>query len=297
MTEYYTGEIELDSPIDIPSTLKSGQTFLWNKLNGEFFEDEEDEVFYTNRLVDDDKVHIRIFQDSKNHIMWESNNQIAEDKIKSIFQVGELDYPSINNKLINLDSKDGIIKNSIKDNQGLRIVNEPLFPTLISFICSTQMRVERIHKMVWSLMQEYGEEFDYKDGTQNIFPSPQELANLKENELKELKLGYRSRYVIETSQMFSDEQIETDVSNEQLRTQLNNYMGVGTKVADCVMLYGFNKIDVVPVDTWIDTVVKEYYPSLEGDSREDMARNLEGHFGDYAGVAQLYLFHYIRTQD
>ncbi len=293
----YSGECILDVPIDLQTTIESGQTFLWNKENGEMFDDTIEPVYSTARTINENEIMVLQVKSKENTLYWECTHPQGEDQITSIFQLDK-NITQIQNTLINKDSN-GIIKNAINKFTGLRIINEPLFPTLISFICSTQMRVERIHEMVQSLSKEFGKTITIENKTYSSFPTPKELSDVTEEELKDLKLGYRASYVVKTMDMITNDSYNIELPSDvtAARKQLKNYTGVGPKVADCVLLYGGGFHSVVPVDVWIERAAKEYYPDISNNGRENIARNLEKQFGDYAGFAQAYLFHYMRMNN
>lgn len=295
----HTGKCDLTEPIDLQTTIESGQTFLWNKEDDSMFDyTTENSVYSTARTVNDNEIMLLKIQSIDDYtIKWDCTHEQGEQYIKSIFQLDK-DITSIQRELIDKDNT-GTLEKSINQFPGLRIIKEPLFSTLISFICSTQMRVERIHEMVQSLSQEYGKEITVNNNTYYSFPTPEELSNVTKDELLDLKLGYRASYVVKTMGMIKNDDYSISLSEDvdKARNQLKKYVGVGPKVADCVLLYGAGFHSVVPVDIWIERAAEEYYPNLTGGSRNDIARNLENMFGDYAGFAQAYLFHYMRMNN
>jgi len=290
----YNGEYNM--PIDLRTTIESGQTFLWNKTNGNMFEDDiNNPIYSTVRNINDEIMVLKIQNNNDNNLKWKSTHQQAEKYIYNVFQFDK-NIREIQDTLIKKDDTE-IIKKSINEFPNLRIIHEPLFPTLISFICSTQMRVERIHEMVQSLSKEFGKSIEIDAEKYYSFPTVNELSNATKKDLDKLKLGYRSKYVIETTKMIKDNPLELSSEVSKARKQLQEYMGVGPKVADCVLLYGAGFQSVVPVDVWIERAAKEYYPELSDKSRNKIARNLENKYGDYAGFAQAYLFHYMRMKN
>jgi len=290
----HTGNI--NSNVDLKTTIESGQTFLWNR-------DSEDKIFtktnkkpkyVTTRLIDDEVVVLKI-KSTGNSIEWQSTHPEGGQYIKDILNLN-MDYERIQSEIIKNDLNNTLEK-AIKEFPGLRVVTEPLYPTLISFICSTQMRVERIHKMVQKLCENFGQSIVINGSTYHAFPRPYRLAQVSEEELKDIKLGYRARYVKETSKMIADEPLNPPEDIDECRNYFKQYMGVGDKVADCVLLYGCGKKSVVPVDTWIDKAVNRYYPELKNSNKSKMAREIESMFGENAGIAQAYLFHYMRINN
>jgi len=294
----YNGEYKFDANINLKPTIESGQTFLWNKDNGIMFKnDSENPIYSTARLTEQNEVLVlRVYSDN-NILYWESTHSEGREYIKSIFQLDK-NMTDIQNELIKKDTS-GVIKKAIDIYPSLRIVHEPLFPTLISFICSTQMRVERIHDMVQKLSKRYGKSVTVNGSIYSAFPTPDELNDATEEELKELKLGYRANYVIKTVRMINSNEVPLEIYTDanESRKQLEKYIGVGPKVADCVLLYGGGFSSIVPVDVWIQRAAEKYYPNIVKNNKSDTARALENLFGEYAGFAQAYIFHYMRTNE
>jgi N-glycosylase/DNA lyase len=183
---------------------------------------------------------------------------------------------------------------------GMRLVRDPAFPCLVSFICSAQMRVERIHAMQRRLAETYGDPVEFDGGTYHAFPTPDQLAAATEQELRELSLGYRAPYVKRTAEMVADGEAHpeaaTDMEYEDARAYLTQFVGVGEKVADCVLLFSLDFLEAVPLDTWIRTAIADYYPECDRGNYTETSRAIRERFGgEYAGYAQTYVFFYLRT--
>ena len=120
------------------------------------------------------------------------------------------------------------------------------------------------------------------------FPSPERLAGLEEEDLAYLRCGFRARYILDAARKVASGEVDLKALRTaplaQAREQLMTIVGVGPKVADCALLYGLHRLEAFPMDVWMKRAMKEWFP---GKKPED--------FGPYAGVAQQYLFHYIRT--
>lgn len=289
-------ELSFENQINLKDTIESGQTFLWNAKDGEIFNGEED-VYRTCRLYEDQPVGIEIEQISEDTVVVRTNRDEGYRMVSKILGKDSYDISEVKSQILEKDADHGIMNQAIQSNPGLRIVQEPLFPTLISFICSTQMRVQRIHKMTQNISKKYGRSLNLPDGEIYTFPTPNELKQATEKKLKNIGLGYRARYVEESAEMYYQNPPKLSSKNSEARDQIQDFMGVGVKVADCTLLYGDSRLDVVPVDTWIESAVHQNYPEIQGDSREETARNFERFFGDYSGFAQAYLFHYMRTEN
>lgn len=289
-------KIEFDNDLNLKDTIESGQTFLWNSKDGEIFDGSTGKTYRTCRRYKGELVGIEAEQVGNNEVLVRSNSNLGVEIVDDVLGRSQYDIGTVQSEIKNMDTDDGIMEEAINKYSGLRVVKEPLFDTLISFICSTQMRVERIHTMINNMKKYYGDSLTTPDGdVMHAFPTPSQLSECSEEELRDLKLGYRAGYVKDTVDIFMESGNDA-LPNEtkSARDELKKYKGVGTKVADCVLLYSGGYWDVVPVDTWIESAVNQYYPEIHSDSNEQIARSFESMFGQYAGFAQAYLFHYTR---
>lgn len=193
------------------------------------------------------------------------------------------DYDSINKIL----SEDQTLKKAIEYAGGIRILRQPAWETLCSFIISQNNNIKRIAGIIERLCESFGEPLD---GGGYSFPDAEKLAFLSVEDLAPLRSGFRAKYILDAAKKvysgevdFSKiEKADTDSGREMLM-KIN---GVGPKVADCVLLFGFHKLDAFPKDVWIKKVMEKYYP-----------QGLPQFVQKYGGIAQQYLFHYIRTAE
>ena len=176
---------------------------------------------------------------------------------------------------------------------GLRVLNQPTWDTLISFIISANNNVGRIRGLVMKLLTAYGAKFETYRGVLYAFPTPERLAKCSLEELHALGLGYRDKYILETSKAvaagFPLEQMR-NMDYESAHKQLLTLMGVGDKVADCIQLFGCGHSEAFPVDVWIARMVKVVF-GMEGDNRRKMGRDARKMLGKNAGILQQFLFH------
>ncbi|SNZ02811.1 N-glycosylase/DNA lyase [Natronoarchaeum philippinense] len=320
-----TGSIPIDTlpgGIDLYATLESGQSYLWRREDGRMYEDAPDgqpwycTVIGGETLRDSDGTSgqrprdaeaLRVRQTDE-AIEWESTTD-AETAVRTLLRLDD-DLPEI----FESAPDDDLVEASYDYARGLRLVDDPPFPTLIAFICSQQMRVARIHSMVSTLAREYGDAVEFRDRTYHAFPTPDQLAAATESELRELGLGYRAPYVVRTAEMVaSGEAHPRDAAGlpyEDAREELTRFVGVGDKVADCILLFSLGYLEAVPLDTWIKTAVEEYYPECDRGNYRETSRAIRSAFGvetdgasdtgrddAYAGYVQTYVFHYLRTRD
>lgn len=177
---------------------------------------------------------------------------------------------------------------------GVRVMRQPPFETLISFIISANNNVKRIIGIVERLCVRYGRPVE--QGMCD-FPTPAALANASEEDVKACGAGYRARYIIETARMVHsgfDLEALRHMPFEQARHQLTQLMGVGSKVADCVCLYSLGFLQAFPNDVWMNRVLRGAY-GYTGKTDKQMRAFVDKTFGEHAGIAQQYLFHYARN--
>lgn len=162
---------------------------------------------------------------------------------------------------------------------GIRILRQDPWEALCSFIISQNNNIPRIKGIISRLCSGFG--------TDSRFPSPESLAPLETEDLAPLRSGFRAKYILSAARMVSSGEVDfsavSSLPLDEARDILMKIKGVGKKVADCALLYGFHRLDAFPMDVWMRRAMDVLFP---GVMPED--------FGEYAGVAQQYIFHYSR---
>ena len=198
------------------------------------------------------------------------------------------DYGLIKTKLSSYE----ILKEPIKFGHGIRILNQDLFEVLISFIISANNNIKRIKLILNNLRKNLGKQIK-----NNIysFPTYQTLKECSVDFFKQMGAGYRCEYLFKVLRQIDIEFLQNlkELNTTQLRNNLLKFCGVGPKVADCVLLFGFHRGDVFPVDVWIHKMYNQFYQPL--DNREKIRNNLVNQFDLLSGYAQQYLFYYQRS--
>jgi N-glycosylase/DNA lyase len=289
------GSIPLSEPaggFDLRATIESGQTYLWHRRDGRMFDAADDGGWY-HAVIDGEVLRVR---QSDGQLEWHATTD-ADALLSERFRF-EDDLWQIRETA----PSDEIVQTAYDRFWGLRIVSDPFFPTLISFICSAQMHVRRIASLQQALRETYGETVTLGEETYHTFPAPETLAATSEAELRDLGLGYRAPYVRETARMVADGSLTqaelADLSYEAARERLTEFVGVGQKVADCVCLFALSYLEAIPLDTWMQTALEEFYPDCQRDSyAATSAAFRETLGGAYAGYTQTYLFYHLRTRD
>jgi N-glycosylase/DNA lyase len=296
-----TGVIDigaLDGGFDLQSTLESGQSYLWWRADGRDYETDEqyggNATYLTTARVDGDPAVLRVRQ-QEGQLRWESTVD-ADPILRRRLRLDD-DLPAIRASA----PDDDLVESAFDPYRGMRLVRDPPFGALISFICSAQMHVTRIHGMQQSLREAFGTPVDFADETYHAYPTPDQLAAATEVDLRDLNLGYRAPYVKRSAEMVaSGEADPADARGreyEAARDALTVFVGVGDKVADCVLLFSLDYLEAVPLDTWIRKTIAEYYPDCDRGNYADTSRAIRERLGgEYAGYAQTYVFHYLRNQ-
>ena len=196
----------------------------------------------------------------------------------------DMDYEKINNNFPSV----GFFKTAAEYSDGIRVLRQDIFETLISFIISQNNNIPRIKKIISSFCENFGEKIIYNGYEYYTFPSPQYLKNITLNDLSVIKSGFRAKYILDAVQKITNGEIDLpkikSMTYDTAKEELKKIKGVGDKVADCVLLFGAGKYEAFPRDVWIKKVMDTYFGGEDGV-------NL---FGEYAGIAQQYLFYYSR---
>ena len=198
-----------------------------------------------------------------------------------------------------LSTEDSVMRKAIKAGEGLRILNQDKWETLVTFIVSQNNNIPRIKKCVESLCTNFGERIGKLHGEYIYgFPSIETLAKTREEELAPCRLGYRARYIAEAARQVAFDggallSTGDKVETSKIEKYLLSLSGVGPKVAHCVMLFSMKKSEAFPIDVWVRRVMNRLYGMSE-DNLSAMRDYAERNFGELGGIAQQYLFNYIR---
>lgn len=198
----------------------------------------------------------------------------------------DYDYEKINEDIFSHFPK-GVMQEAEKVSRGIRILCQPLWETLCSFIISQNNNIPRIKKIISSISAECGSKIYCFDGkTRFDFPSAEQLLACGEGGLRDLKTGFRAKYLIDCAKKWRDGRFDGlhGMSYSDAKNALLSVKGIGEKVANCVLLFAGEKYNAFPVDVWIKKVIDKYYGG---------ELDING-LGNYAGVGQQYLFYYER---
>ena len=196
--------------------------------------------------------------------------------------------------------RDPFIHTAISQCTGLRLIRQPKWECLVSYICSTNSNIPTIRRRIASIAQQFGKAIEFEGNTYYAFPEPSSIS-CREHILPNCRLGYRTPYVLHTACKITDvNQWEDTISAlpfEKARRELMKLKGVGPKAADCILLFASQKYEAFPVDIWIRRIMQENYlktlsttSALAGWEYDTIRRFAKKHFGEYCGYAQEYLY-------
>ncbi len=270
------------SDFELAHIFECGQCFRWQK---------EDDGSYTG-VTKYGVVNIRK-EENKAIIEGEFLNDSTAQKDILDYLDMECDYSNIK-KIIEKD--DIHMQAAIKYGYGIRILNQDPWEMIISYIISAANNIPRISKTIENISRKYGKKITYKGKEYYLFPTPEELSKSTVEELRTLNLGFRDKYVYNAAKCVATGEINIDdileLEYQEAKKELKKLPGIGDKVADCILLFSMRKREAFPVDTWIKKVMLELYG--EEGSAQKLNQYATKRFGKYGGIAQQYLFYYMR---
>ena len=276
-------EIGLDVKcFNLKYTLECGQCFRWNKI---------DENAYIG-VVKDRVLKVR---QEENKIFVKSDKEENLEKVVRYYFDLDRDYEKLEKKIVLID--DNIAK-AVKNTSGLRNLNQDFFEMLISYIISANNNIPRISKSVNEISKRYGKEIEIEGKKYYLFPTPDELKDVTIDEFRECGVGFRDKYIYKTVEKINNKEIDLEqmqkLDTEKLKAALLSLMGVGPKVADCILLFSCARQEVFPIDVWVQRIMRRLYYNNEEVSKNEILRYARENFGENAGIIQQHLFYNVR---
>lgn len=280
--------LENAKSFNIRDIFECGQCFRWNK---------QEDGSYTGIW----KENVLNISQENHKIIFKGicQNGDIEKEVKEYFDL-DRNYEEIKDKLAKIDEN---MKLSIKYGEGIRILNQDLWETIISFIISANNNIPRIKGIIERLSKKYGKEIKWNNESYYTFPTAEELKNVTVEEYRNLGLGFRDIRLYETTKMINEKQIDLEKlkqnpNTQEVRDKLLTLSGVGPKVADCILLFStLKRFEVFPIDVWVRRVMNELYIKKEDEtkvSKKEIEKLAQEKFGNLAGMAQQYLFYWRR---
>ena len=242
---------------------------------------------------------ISVAQDGKDIYIYNVTDKEYERTWKRYLALDE-DYEAIDRHILSLSDND-TLRCAVEYGSGIRILRQEPWEAVCSFIVSQNNNIPRIKKIIEAMARECGEPVDIPEGMREklspnaapyAFPTPEALLGLGVDGIFALRTGFRAKYIYDAAEKFSKGDIDCRFLTDNKNTaecveHLCGIKGVGPKVASCALLFGFSRYDAFPVDVWIKKVIEKYF----GVSPDKFSPET---LGEYAGIAQQYLFYYER---
>jgi N-glycosylase/DNA lyase len=285
---------------DLAMTLGSGQVFHWEKIGNGFAGTIGDRAVYIEQYG----VTLRAFVEGgapatsgARRVTGTGSQELAPPIVQLVAHYFGLDHPLA--EICESFPNDPVMNAARDFCRGLRIIRQPKWECLATFICSSMKQVAHIRQISLALRKRFGERRKIGSRVMYTFPSPQRIARASENQLRECKLGYRAKNLRATAQLFSSGECDLEswstLPDSDLRNNLCDLPGVGVKIANCVMLFAYERLCAFPIDVWIERVLRQrYFPRRKKMTAQQLREFSETYFGEHGGYAQQYLFHHAR---
>lgn len=266
---------------DLKNTVTCGQIFRFEELSDNSFD-----------IILPDRV-INIKQDDNKIIVFSNKEDNLKEVIKNYFDLN-YDYNSIYESVLEIDSSN---KKIVDFSKGLKMINEPIIETCISFILSSNNRVPQIKKSLDLISLKYGEKVLFNNKEYYLFPNVKSLSKATVEDLRDCKVGFRDKYLYDFINKVNNNEFDFEIINNMKSDEALKYLmtlnGVGEKVASCILLFGFHRFDVFPIDTWVKKYMKDEY-NIEGIN--NIKKYVYDKYKDLSGIVIQYMFNYKRNK-
>ena len=194
---------------------------------------------------------------------------------------------------------DPTLNAAIRYSAGIRILRQPVWECLATFLTSALKQVAHIRSISLLIRERYGRRFEVAGTSFFSYPGPEVIAGLSLDDLRACRLGFRAANLLAAARLVAAGEIDlaglNKLPSDEVRTELRRFPGVGDKIANCVLLFAFGRLEVMPIDVWIARALREkYFPKKRKIRPAQLAEFCREYFGPYAGYAQQYLFHHWR---
>ena len=263
--------------LDLEKTLNCGQVFHWEKSGAGFVG-----VIGSKAVYVEQRNHCLLFEGASTRV------------IANYFS---LDHPLA--EICAAFPRDSAMKAARDFCRGLRLLRQPRWECLATFICSSMKQVAHIRQISLALRKTFGARKAISGSHVYDFPSAARLAASNEQELRACALGYRAKNLLATARRVVSGEANLEawskLPDDALRAELCELPGVGAKVANCVMLFAYERLRAFPIDVWIERVLKQqYFPRKRTVTAQQLRTFCDEYFGEHGGYAQQYLFHHAR---
>ena len=268
---------------ELPHIFDCGQCFRWNR------QDNNNYIGVAFGRV------IEVEKNGDDVVIYNTDLKDFNDIWLNYFDL-ERDYSAIKEEL----EKDELLKKAVEFGTGIRILQQDPFEMLISFITSANNRIPMIKRAIENISKTYGKAIEYKSKTYYAFPTLEEFSVATSEDVEALGVGFRAKYIAKALEDLSNGTYDLNEirlsDDDGCHEGLQNFSGVGPKVADCIMLFSMGKYSAFPVDVWVKRAMQFFYvaPDVSLPKIRQFARDK---FGNLSGFAQQYLFYYARENN
>ena len=274
-------ELVVDQPFDLASSLESGQAHRWKKAENNWYSGVIRGNFIKIRQSSTGaEFHSEPWSEAA-MIPLLQNYFRLDDDIRAI-------YAEIN--------EDRRVATMVARYSGLRILRQEPWECLVAFICSANSNIPRIQQNMETMAEHFGEPITLGADVRYSFPTPIQLVEAGEMELRRLGLGFRAPYVDKATRRVVEGLLDLDalirMPYEEAKEKLMECPGIGPKIADCILIFALEKLEAFPIDVWVRRALAEwYFPDEKTPSNRVLSEWAQQHFGRYGGYSQQYLFH------
>lgn len=268
--------------INLKDTITCGQIFRYTIL-----EDESYDVVLSDRVVNLKMIN--------NDLYIKSNNNTNLKIIIRNYLDLDRNYDKLNKLLIKNDPS---LKEIIDSCDGFKIINQPKFECVISYILSQNNGVPQITSALNNISKKYGKKVIFENKEYYLFPTLDKLQNVSIEDFRNLKTGFRDKYLYEFIQKLKNKEIDLEyidtLNTDDAMNYFMNIKGIGQKVASCILLFSYSRLDVFPIDTWVKKFMKDSYNIT---NINEIKRFTKEKYGDYCALVIQYMFHYKRNKE
>ena len=273
-------ELNVEQPLDLAASLESGQSHRWRRAGDWFYGVVRGNFIKVRQDKHRVEFHSQPWPEASVVPLLQSFLRLDDD-IQAI-------YADI--------GRDSRVAEMLGLYPGLRILRLEPWECLVSFICSANSNIPRIHQVVERMAETFGEPITMDGQVRHTFPPPALLAEAGEMELRRLGLGFRAPYVDKATRMVVEGELDLGelvrMPYLEAKAKLMECPGIGSKIADCIAVFSLEKLEAFPIDVWVRRALGEwYFPDQKTPPDRVLLEWAQGHFGRYGGYAQQYLFH------
>ena len=283
-------QLAIDQPFDLAESLESGQAHRWKNLGDGWY----------SGVLGPRLIHVRQNCQGVEYRAADASDAVDPEVLNgllwSYFRLDDdicVIYRDIR--------RDRRVAEMVSRYPGLRILRQDPWECTVAFICSATSNIPRIHQNMEAMADSLGSPLELDGELRHTFPSAEQLASAGERFLRELGLGFRAPYVVAAAQRVCDGELDLDdlirLPYPETKLKLMECYGIGAKIADCIAVFSLEKLQAFPVDVWVRRALAEwYFPMQKKPPDRVMVEWAQGHFGQYAGYSQQYLFHARRRE-